>query len=147
MGIVVYVQLLLLVISLGSRRGVIGEGIGSGHTSWVASLPGQEYCAVVQTARSRVRVVYIWTRLRCSGFVFEFRDILWILYSCWVDVSFFGAVPIYIKSGLIHEHIGSNFIFGALYPSKSGLTHIVKHIVMVPIPGCPNTGDGSVLHF
>jgi hypothetical protein len=40
-----------------------------------------------------------------SGFVFGFRDLLWVLR-------------------------GQSFIFGALYPSKSGLVHkhIVKHI-------------------
>jgi hypothetical protein len=43
--------------------------------------------------------------LLCSGCVFGFRDLLWVLR-------------------------GQCFIFAALYPSKSGLIHkhIVKHI-------------------
>ena len=50
----------------------------------------------------RVRVAYAWTSLLGGGFVFGFRDLLWVL-QC--ECS----------------------IFGVLYPSKSGL--VQKHIV------------------
>ena len=54
----------------------------------------------------RVRVAYTLVRTQCGGSVFGFRDLLWV-------------------------SVGQYFIFGALYPSKSGLMnkHIVNHIV------------------
>ena len=62
----------------------------------------------------RVRVAYTLMQTWCGGFVFGFRDLLWV-------------------------SVGQHFIFGALCPSKSGLMnkHIVKHIEGLGFRGFP----------
>ena len=56
----------------------------------------------------RVRVAYTWMRTKRGGFVFGFRDLVGLQ--------------------------GKRFIFGALYPSKSGLVNkrVVKHSTAQP---------------
>jgi len=53
-----YVQLSLLVISLGSRRGVVGEGVGLDPTSPVAS-PERSAVRLYILPVVRVRVAYV----------------------------------------------------------------------------------------